>query len=179
MEEEIARSLLGLLARAEEQDSAELAGQVERLARTLDLSETPASSLVELANDLAVSRLVPAALSADFADEVARSLLARMNEAADRGAWYPAYASYVLYRDLPHGDFRFHPPSDELVQCALDELRELATESRFDGRRRVQAEDLLSFLVENCVEGELLEEFERVEHALRESREGFSPEEDL
>jgi len=171
------RRLLWFLKKAEELGSAELAEDVARQADALDLDEVPAGDLVELAVTMAHSRLIPADRADRFCEEVGAFLLAGTNDASARGLWYTAHAGYTLYRELPQG--RFQPPPDELVQCALDELRELATEFRFEEHRLTEVEELLSFLVENCAEGELAEEFEKVEQVLRESRESSEAEDGL
>jgi hypothetical protein len=121
--------------------------------------------LVELAVAMAEDSMVSRAHSADFTGRLAEQFVVDIEEAAECGDWELAHESLGFYKGLPFHS-SFYTPSEELIVCALRELRRLADRTSFEIHELKSIDHLLSFLGDVNAQDDLPREFARMKQLL-------------
>ncbi|GEC07181.1 hypothetical protein SSP24_48360 [Streptomyces spinoverrucosus] len=163
-DESLSTHLKWVLETAELLDSASLAAYVMQETLSPSSHLQPISHLVSLANSLDVSPLVPQEHAERFREEVADMIHAELLESAEVGDWYRSSTLYDQLHSIPSALVR-EPVTQDLVRCALQELRRLAAEPEREPRveNLELMEELVDFLWEQGAEDELPEEFATVQ----------------
>ncbi|MDQ1068835.1 nSTAND3 domain-containing NTPase [Streptomyces canus] len=149
-----------ILETAELLDSKPLAAYVTEETLPQTTHDEHFSHRVSLADSLDASPLVPRDQAERFREGVADTIHSELLESVKAGDWYRSIELYHQLHSIPSALAR-EPVAQDLVRCALEELRRLAAEP--DREPRVAhlelMEELVDFLWEQGAEDELPEEF--------------------
>jgi hypothetical protein len=159
-DESLSTYLQWALETAELLDSPSLAAYATQETLPASIHLQPISHLVNLANSLDLSQLVPQEHAERFREEVGDMIRAELLESVEAGDWYRSSTLYDQLHSIPSASAR-EPVPQGLVRCALQELRRLAAEPEREphGANLELMEGLMDFLWEQEAEDELPEEF--------------------
>jgi hypothetical protein len=153
-------------------NSPVLARYVEQATEFLRVDYHHRSHVVELAQAMGIDHFVRRESTETFSRRASEEFILDIDAEAEAGNWAGAYDALSNLDRLPNGAMAYSP-SDQLLRCALAELRDLATEDEFGVYQAEAADELLEFLESHGASYEHPDEFERVAQmtaAVAESR---------
>ncbi|MEU3535115.1 restriction endonuclease [Streptomyces murinus] len=140
-------------------NSAMLAAYVMAEAPSPFTSYEHFAHLESLADSLSTSPLVPEEFAEQFWEELAEAMHWELLESLEAGDWDRSIAMYDWLRRKPGASLE--PVTEELVQCALQQLRQVAAEPEAEPQNTAlePLEELVGFLLAQRAEDMLPEEF--------------------